>query len=62
MLKNVDISGDQSVRTVCYPYSVPENRYQSVIPGGADPPGLHGRDVADLGLATPRGDGKLYLL
>ena len=42
--------------------SVPENRYKSVIPGGADPPGLHGRDVADLGLATPSGDGKLSLL
>ena len=35
---------------------------KSVIPGGADPPGLHGRDVADLGLATPSGDGKLSLL
>ena len=58
MLKNGDISGDQSVRTL----SVPENRYKSVIPGGADPPGLHGRDVADLGLATPCGDGKLSLL
>ena len=35
---------------------------KSVIPGGADPPGLHGRDVADLGLETPSGDGKLSLL
>ena len=58
MSKNGDISGDQSVRTL----SVPENRYKSVIPGGADHPGLHGRDVADLGLATPSGDGKLSLL
>ena len=57
MLKNGDISGDKSVRTL----SVPENRYQSVIPGGADHPRLHGRGVADFGLETPSGDGKLSL-
>ena len=58
MSKNGDISGDQSVRTL----SVPENRFQSVIPGGADHPRLHGRGVADFGLETPSGDGKLSLL
>ena len=47
---------------IIYTLSVPENRFQSVIPGGADHPRLHGRGVADFGLETPSGDGKLSLL
>ena len=56
------ILSDAWVSHILCTLSVPENRFQSVIPGGADHPRLHGRGVADFGLETPSGDGKLSLL